>query len=159
MNLTWFQRSRSKARKRNGSTQREKVPHYCRSAYGESDLVYQQPVQRRAYMISLSLLLLLIQAATGQEWPNPTYLNQLTPGVTSPVREKIPLLPSTTSWHHWHLQAFLPKWGSLQNGFAFLQKYRTVSTVHFQCNSVGSTDYLYCLNNSVSATFSPSKKN
>lgn len=88
--------------------------------------------------------------------PNTPY--QLTPGAISPVRENIPLFPSTTSWHHWLLQGFLPKWGSLKNGFAFLQKYSTECIVHLQWNSVGSTDYLYCLNSSVSATFSPSKK-
>lgn len=70
----------------------------------------------------------------GMTKPNIPY--QLTPGVISSIRENIPLFPSTTSWHQWLLQAFLPKWGSLQNGFAFLQKYRTGSTVHFQWNSV-----------------------
>lgn len=92
----------------------------------------------------------------GMTKPNIPY--QPTPGVISSIRENISLFPSATSWHQWLVEAFLPKWGSLQNGFALLQKYRTRSTVHFQWNSVGSTDHLYCLNNSVTATFPPSKK-
>lgn len=135
MNLTWFQRSRSKARKRNGSTQREKVSHCCRSAYGESDLIYQQPGLYDFTFLAFASYSRSHRA--GMTKPNIPY--QLTPGVISPIRENIPLLPSTTSWHHWLSQGFLPKWGSLQNGFAFLQKYRTGCTVHFWWNSVGSS--------------------
>lgn len=122
---------------------REKAPHWGRgSAYDEPDLVYWKPLHRRASMISVSLFLLLIPAATGQEYfwmTKPDISVPLTPGVSSTLREK-PLFPhqplaGTTDPYRLSSQN-----ENLQHGFAFLQIYRTGCTVQLQWNSVGSTD-------------------
>lgn len=98
----------------------------------------------------------LLQQPQGRnisEWPNPTH--QHPPGVHS--GRTTPFSPSTTSWHHWSLQALLSKLGS-PPGFTFLQINRTGRTVQLQWSSAGSPDQLHCFSNSLSVTFCPCKQ-
>lgn len=91
----------------------------------KSDLIYQQTLHWRAFMISL---LLLTPAATEQEY----FLM---------IKAKIPFSKNafsrtTTSWHHWSSWALLSKQGSLQHGFAFLrmQNWMCSSAIVKQCS-------------------------
>lgn len=98
MNLTWFQRSRNKARIRNGSTQKD-TPLLQECIWWIRSHLSAASSQKGLWFHFLCFCFLFKQPQGRNTKPN--IPDQLTPGVTSPVRENIPLFPSTTSWHHW----------------------------------------------------------